>query len=69
MAKIVLLAVIVFIAYSVVKKRVPKKPDRKHEEYMVKCAECGVYHPKSESVASGGRFFCCEEHRRSHEHA
>jgi uncharacterized protein len=30
---------------------------------MVRCAQCGVHLPKSESILVGGNFFCCAEHR------
>lgn len=32
-------------------------------ERMVSCAHCGLHVPASESVTSGGRYYCCEEHR------
>lgn len=67
MSKIILLAVIVFIVYSLLKNRAPKKPAARREEDMVRCAHCGVYQPKSESIASGKLFYCCGEHRRLHE--
>jgi uncharacterized protein len=35
-------------------------------EDMVRCARCGVHLPRSESLLSGGEFFCSEEHRRQH---
>lgn len=65
MAKIILLAVIFFIAYSLAKNRTPKKPAPKTED-MVKCAHCGIHLPRSDSLASGSLSFCCEEHRRLH---
>jgi uncharacterized protein len=36
------------------------------DEEMVRCAQCGVHHPRSESIAADGRFFCSSEHRRLH---
>lgn len=33
-------------------------------EPMVRCMECGVHVPKSESVVAAGQPFCCEEHAR-----
>ena len=65
MSKIILLAVIIFVVYSLAKGGKPKKTAPKTED-MVKCAHCGVYLPRSESVASGNLSFCCEEHRRLH---
>lgn len=33
-------------------------------EDMVRCAQCGVHLPRSESLMRGGRLFCSEEHAR-----
>ncbi len=33
-------------------------------EDMVRCAQCGVHLPRSESLMRGGRLFCSEEHVR-----
>jgi uncharacterized protein len=41
------------------------KPRRAEIEDMVRCAQCGMHLPRSESIESGGRFFCSVEHRRS----
>ncbi|MHB1300094.1 MAG: PP0621 family protein [Burkholderiales bacterium] len=65
MAKIILLAVIFFVAHSLFKHRAPKQSDPKSED-MVKCAHCGVYQPRNESIAAGEHFFCCDEHRQLH---
>jgi len=35
-------------------------------EPMVRCAECGVHAPRSESVSAAGQSFCCNEHARQH---
>ncbi|WP_072768774.1 PP0621 family protein [Nitrosospira sp. Nsp11] len=35
-------------------------------EDMVRCIHCGVHLPRSESIASEGKFFCSDEHRRLH---
>jgi len=32
-------------------------------EDMVRCAQCGVHLPKSESIVTQGAFFCSEAHR------
>lgn len=34
-------------------------------EDMVRCAQCGVHLPRSESLLADGRIFCCEAHRRA----
>ncbi len=43
------------------------QPPPAHAEDMVRCAHCGVHLPRSESIMAGGKFFCCEEHRRAHQ--
>jgi uncharacterized protein len=44
----------------------PDTPRRSGTEAMVRCAQCGVYHPASESVVTPVGSFCSEEHRRLH---
>lgn len=34
-------------------------------EDMVRCQTCGVNLPRSEALLSQGRFYCCDEHRKS----
>jgi len=36
------------------------------EEDMVRCAQCGVHLPQSESLTTSGMFFCSAEHQRQH---
>ncbi|SDD95743.1 PP0621 family protein [Paraburkholderia lycopersici] len=36
-------------------------------EPMVRCAECGVHAPRSESVTVGARSFCSAEHARAYD--
>jgi uncharacterized protein len=31
----------------------------------VRCQACGVNLPRSEAILSQGRFYCCDEHRKS----
>ena len=35
-------------------------------EPMVRCAECGVHAPRSESVLGARQSFCCDEHARQY---
>ncbi|HTH62998.1 MAG TPA: PP0621 family protein [Paraburkholderia sp.] len=35
-------------------------------EPMVRCAECGVHAPRSESVSAIGQSFCCDQHARQY---
>jgi uncharacterized protein len=44
-----------------------RKAPRAEIEDMVRCAQCGMHLPRSESLESDGRFFCSAEHRRSHQ--
>jgi len=43
-----------------------KEPPSIEGEDMVRCIQCGVHLPKSESILSEGKFFCSDEHRRLH---
>ena len=36
-------------------------------EDMVRCAQCGLHLPRSESLPAGPRFYCSAEHRRQSE--
>ncbi|MDR5855433.1 PP0621 family protein [Caballeronia sp. LZ062] len=33
---------------------------------LVRCAQCGVHTPTSESIVAAGQQFCCAEHARRH---
>lgn len=44
----------------------PASPPAKGED-MVRCAHCGVHLPVSESVLSGGEYYCSEAHRLLHQ--
>jgi len=33
---------------------------------MVACAHCGVHIPESGAIRDGNRYYCSEEHRRTH---
>ncbi|MBU0594554.1 MAG: PP0621 family protein [Pseudomonadota bacterium] len=73
MIKILLLAVGVWLIFTLLKKygRSLEKDEEaaapsQIEEDMVRCEQCGVHLPRSEAILSGGDFFCCDEHRRLH---
>jgi uncharacterized protein len=36
------------------------------EEDMVRCAQCGVHLPRSESLVTRGHYYCSAEHQRQH---
>ena len=72
--KFLLILIAIFIAYWIIKsyKRKARGPDRApgaspHGEDMVRCAQCGVHLPRSESLMTGQTFFCSADHRRLHE--
>ncbi|SIT44426.1 conserved hypothetical protein [Paraburkholderia ribeironis] len=35
-------------------------------EPMIRCVECGVHAPKSDSVVVAGQLFCCAAHAQRH---
>jgi uncharacterized protein len=68
-AKLLLLAAVAFIVVLLVKgaarrNELPRPPQPRGSEDMVKCRVCGVNLPRSEAIMSRGRFYCGEEHRR-----
>jgi uncharacterized protein len=73
MAKILLLALVLFVVYWILRgyrrrvDRDPARPPAAGGEDMVKCSQCGVHLPRSESVTTRGYFYCSAEHRRQHE--
>lgn len=75
MGKLLVLIVVVLAAFALLKALAGAKrgsrPDSPRAgsrpapgERMVPCGQCGVNVPESEALAAGGRFFCCDEHRR-----
>ncbi|MBX9810786.1 MAG: hypothetical protein K2Y16_04135 [Burkholderiales bacterium] len=73
MAKILFLVLGLLLAYWILKgyRRKAGKdgqpPQTGGEEDMVRCAQCGVHLPRSESLTTGGQFFCSPEHQRLHQ--
>lgn len=45
----------------------PPSGNSGYSEDMVRCIYCGVHLPRSESIMSGGKFYCCEAHRLAHQ--
>ncbi|HUO44394.1 MAG TPA: PP0621 family protein [Burkholderiales bacterium] len=69
MGKLLLLALVIAVLWWIIRgsgrpsagpRRAPAAED------MVRCAQCGVHLPRSESYARGSEFFCSEEHLRLH---
>lgn len=69
MAKLIVLILAGVLVYLVV-KNYRKRVQRGHEhasssaESMVRCARCGLHHPRSESLLSDGKYFCSREHEQ-----
>ncbi|MEW5943637.1 MAG: PP0621 family protein [Pseudomonadota bacterium] len=69
MVKLLLLAAGVWLIYVILKRygrsiRQEKPPAAEGGEDMVRCSQCGVHLPKSESILSHGKHYCSDEHRR-----
>lgn len=67
MPKIVLLALIIWVIYTLLKRAAAKSkapPQDKSAEDIVQCAHCGVYSPKRGSYLIGQQYFCCEDHSK-----
>ncbi len=72
MGKYLLLVVGVMVIYWVVRASLRRRRDRdlaaKQSQTiaddMVRCADCGVHLPRSESLAARGQFYCSAEHQR-----
>jgi uncharacterized protein len=74
MAKIVLLALGLLFVYWLLKgyrRRVDRDAAQAEPpaeaETMVKCAQCGVHLPRSESITTRGSFYCSVEHQHAHQ--
>jgi uncharacterized protein len=68
--------VVVYLLLKSYRSRIPgEHPPKRTEppparaEDMVRCVQCGVHLPRSESIMAGGNFYCSEEHRRAHQGA
>jgi uncharacterized protein len=72
LAKILLLVLGLVLAYWIF-KGYKRKLDRRANtpstgaEDMVRCAQCGVHLPRSESLKTDEVFYCCPDHRRAHQ--
>jgi uncharacterized protein len=66
MSRLIFIITLVAVVYWLLKsysKKPPKKTEAEVSEDMVRCSLCGVHLPKSESILSGGDFFCSDAHR------
>jgi len=70
MSRLIFLLAVIAVVYWLLKtyrKQSPKQDTPATGEDMVRCAQCGVHLPKSESILAQDNFYCCEAHRREHE--
>lgn len=61
---IAIVAVVYWWFKSARKPEQRKQDEPPRAEDMVRCAECGVHLPRSESFLVGGKFYCSEAHSR-----
>lgn len=70
MFKLLLLIIGVWLILSILnrarRQAPPSDTPREQGEAMIRCAECGVYVPRSTSVLSAGQYYCCTEHAARH---
>jgi uncharacterized protein len=71
-AKFLLLVVLGLLVGWWIAKRYRKRTDARDDatprgdEDMVRCAQCGVHLPRSESLVTRGNYYCSAEHQRQH---
>jgi uncharacterized protein len=69
MSRLLFLLAVITVVYMLLKsfQRQTSKPDESDEvEDMVRCSQCGVHLPRSESISADENYFCCDEHRREY---
>jgi uncharacterized protein len=71
MSRLLFLLAVVVVVYLLLKsfRRQAPRQDASAPppaEEMVRCAQCGVHLPKSESILAGGNYYCSDAHRRQH---
>jgi len=70
--RLILFLAIVFIAWRIYRLvvtprvRTPEELRKLRGEDMVACAFCAVHVTRASALAEGGRWYCCDEHRRRH---
>lgn len=73
MARLLLIALIAYLIYWLLRRAHPLPPPRERPWnsqnnstqgiLMRRCAQCGIHIPDNEAVAAQGRYFCCAAHR------
>jgi uncharacterized protein len=69
MSRLLFLLAVVVAVYLLLKsfrRQAPKQDASTAAEEMVRCAQCGVHLPKSESVRAGDNYYCSDAHRLEH---
>jgi uncharacterized protein len=69
MSRLLFLLAVVVAVYLLLRsfrRQTPKQDASASAEEMVRCAQCGVHLPKSESIRAGDTYFCSEAHRLDH---
>jgi uncharacterized protein len=69
MSRLLFLLAVIVVVYLLLRsfrRQASKKDVSAPAEEMVRCAQCGVHLPKSESIMAGGNFYCSDAHRREH---
>ncbi len=61
---LVAIAVVVYLLLKSYRGRPSREDVPGKAEDMVRCAQCGVHLPRSESILADGKFFCSDAHRR-----
>ena len=70
MAKLLLLAIIVWLLFLIIRRYGRSlrsgAPEQQNPDaaLMVQCRHCGLHVPKNDSIVVNGEHYCCEEHRR-----
>lgn len=70
MAKLLLLAIIVWLLFLIIKRYGLSLRSGANEQQtpdaalMVQCRHCGLHVPKNDSIVVNGEYYCCEDHRR-----
>lgn len=59
-------AIVVYLLLRSYRRQSPRQDAPASAEEMVRCVQCGVHLPKSESILAGGNFYCSDAHRRAH---
>jgi uncharacterized protein len=70
MSRLLFLLAVIVVVYLLLRsfrrRQTPRQDVPGAAEEMVRCAQCGVHLPKSESIMAGGNYYCCDAHRREH---